>query len=145
MNRVSRYIARATIAPFLFGTATVVFLFLMQFLIKVLERLAGKGIDNFVIFQLITYNVAWMLILAVPMGVLFASLIAFGNLSANHEITVIKSSGGSLIRMMLPLLVIAAFLGYGLYLYNNYVVPETNHQAVLLMYDVQMKKPTFAI
>jgi lipopolysaccharide export system permease protein len=117
----------------------------MSFMMKELHKLVGKGIDNFVIFQLITYSIAWMVILAVPMGVLFASLMAFGNLSANHEITVLKASGGSLIRMMLPLLVIATFLSYGLYLYNNYIVPETNHQTVLLMYDLQRKKPTFSI
>jgi len=57
----------------------------------------------------------------------------------------LKASGGSLIRMMLPLLIVAAFLTYGLYLYNNYVIPETNHQTVLLMYDLQRKKPIFAI
>ena len=145
MNRVSRYIARATIAPFFFGVITMIFIFLMEFLMKHLGKLVGKGIDHFVIFQLISYNIAWMVIFAIPMGVLFASLIAFGNLSANNEITVLKASGGSLIRMMLPLLFIATLLGYGLHLYNNYIVPETNHQAVLLMYDVQRKKPTFAI
>jgi lipopolysaccharide export system permease protein len=145
MNRVDRYITRATVAPFFFGTATVIFIFLMQFLMKALDKLVGKGLDNFVIIQLISYNIAWMVILAVPMGVLFASLIAFGNLSANHEITVLKASGGSLIRMMLPLLIVATFLSYGLFLYNNYVVPETNHRVVMLMYDIQRKKPTFTI
>ena len=145
MNRIDRYITRTAIAPFFFGTATVIFLFLMQFLIQTLDKLVGKGLENFVIFQLITYSIAWMVIFAVPLGVLFASLMAFGNLSANHEVTIIKASGGSLIRMMLPLLIVAGFLSYGLYLYNNYVVPETNHKLVLLRYDIQRKKPTFAI
>jgi len=145
MNRIDRYITRATVAPFLFGTITVIFIFLLQFLMLKLDRLLGKGLDDIVIFQFIIYNIAWMTILAVPIGVLFASLIAFGNLSANHEITVLKASGGSLVRMMLPLLLVATFLSYSLYLYNNYVVPETNHRLVLLVYDIQRKKPTFTI
>jgi lipopolysaccharide export system permease protein len=117
----------------------------MQFLMKQLDKLVGKGIDNIVIVQLITYNIAWMVILAIPMGVLFASLVAFGNMSANHEITILKASGGSLIRMMCPLLLVSVFVSYALFLYNSELVPETNHLAKVLLYDVQRKKPALAV
>jgi len=128
MNQISKYILRATIAPFLFGTGVVVFLFFMQFLMKSLDKIIGKGLDNEVIFLLIIYNLAWMVILAVPLGVLFASLLSFGTLSSYSEITVIKASGGSLYRMMLPVFIAAVIVSYLLFLYNSEVVPETNHQ-----------------
>jgi lipopolysaccharide export system permease protein len=145
MKKISRYIIRATIAPFLFGTSVVIFLFLMQFLMKTLDKLVGKGLENVVIFQLIVYNMAWMAILAVPMGILFATLYAFGLLSANHEITVLKASGGSLIKMMLPLLFVGILVSYGLFLYDSVLVPETNYKAKLLMYDIQRKKTILSI
>ena len=145
MNKISRYILRFTIAPFLFGTGLVIFLFLMQFFTKQLDKLVGKGLEDIVIIQLIVYSIAGMVIIAVPLGVLFASLMAFGNLSATSEITIIKSSGGSLIRMMVPVFIVAGVVTYFLFLYNNEVVPDANHKAKVLLYDIQRKKPTFAI
>jgi lipopolysaccharide export system permease protein len=145
MSKISKYILRASIAPFLFGTSVVIFIFLVQFLARHLDKLVGKGLDNIVIVQLIVYNIAWMVILAIPLGVLFASLMAFGNLSSNNEITIIKSSGGSLIRMMFPVFIAAGIISYVLFLYDSEVVPETNHMAKVLLYDIQRKKPTFAI
>lgn len=140
-----RYVLRAHIAPFLFGFCTVIFLFLMQFLMKYLEKLVGKGIDEWVIIQLIVFNVAWMVVLAAPMGVLFSTLMAFGNLSSNHEVTIIKASGGSLMRMMLPVVIVGAILSYTLFWFNDQVLPETNLRAKTLMGDISRTKPTYAL
>jgi lipopolysaccharide export system permease protein len=80
-------------------------IFLLQFMMKFADRLVGKGLDTFVVIQLIIYNLAWMVVLVIPMAVLVSSLMAFGSMSQNNEITIIKSSGTSLYRMMLaPLL-----------------------------------------
>jgi len=140
-----RYLLRTHIAPFLFGFCTVIFLFLMQFLMKYLDRLVGKGIDTWVIIQLIVFNIAWMVVLAAPMGVLFSTLMAFGNLSSNHEITIIKASGGSLIRMMLPIIIVASLLTIALFWFNDRVLPETNLCAKTLMGDISRTKPTFML
>ena len=107
MSLLDRYILRAHIAPFLFGFSTVVFLFLMQFILKYIDQLVGKGIDNWVIIQLIGLNIVWMVVLAVPIAVLFSTLMAFGSMSAAHEVTIIKSSGGSLLRMMTPVVIMS--------------------------------------
>ncbi len=145
MTKISRYVLRSAVAPFFFGVVVVVFLFLMQFLMQHLDKLLGKGLDNIVIIQLIIYNIAWMVVLAVPMGVLFASLVALGNMSASYEVTIIKASGGSLIKMMLPLVIFGALLFGVMFWYNDEVLPETNYRAKTLMYDVQRKKPALAI
>ena len=145
MNKISRYILRSSIAPFFFGICVVIFLFFIQALDKHLDKLIGKGLENIVIFQFIIYSIAWMVILAVPLAVLFASLMAFGNLANNNEITVIKASGGSLIKMMLPMFIAASFVTCMLFLYDDHIVPETNHKLKVLLYDIQRKKPTLAI
>ncbi len=145
MSIITRYLLRNHVGPFLFGSLTVVFLFLFQFILKYIDALVGKGLSEWIIIQLILYNTAWMLVLAVPMGVLFATLMAFGNMSQALEITVIKSSGGSLFRMMVPLLIAGTVLSFALFWFNDEIMPEANHQAKILLEDVKRTKPTFAI
>ncbi|MFP4370308.1 MAG: LptF/LptG family permease [Candidatus Kapaibacterium sp.] len=145
MNITDRYILRAHIAPFIFGVSTVVFLFLMQFLMKYIDELLGKGLDEWIIIQLIGLNMSWMVVLAVPMGVLFSTLMAFGSMAASHEVTIIKASGGSLIRMMIPVVISGTLVTVGLFWFNDYVLPESNHRAKVLMSDIKRIKPTFTL
>jgi lipopolysaccharide export system permease protein len=121
------------------------FLFLLQFLMNNLDKLIGKGLDNAIILQVIMLSLSWMIVLAIPMGVLFSTLMAFGSMSGAHEITIIKSGGRSLYRMMFPLIIIGAGLFYGVYWFNDSILPESNHRFKILMQDIQRKKPTFAI
>ncbi len=119
--------------------------FLLQFLMKFADRLVGKGLDLFVIVKLIVFNLAWMLVLVIPMAVLIATLMAFGNMAQNNEIAVLKASGVSLYKMMIPPLFASVILAGLLVLFNNHVYPEANHQARILMHDISRKKPTFSL
>ncbi len=145
MKIINRYIIKNHIAPFILGSATVVFLFLFQFLLRYIERLLGKGLDTWIIIQLIGYNLSWMIVFAVPMGILFSTLMAFGSMSASQEITIIKASGGSLIKMMFPMIIFGFISFYLMFEFNDKVLPEANHRAKLLLNDISRKKPTFAI
>lgn len=117
----------------------------MQFLIKSLDDLVGKGLEETVILQLVSLNIPWMLVLAVPMGVLFGTLMAFGSMSASHEVTVIKASGGSLFRMMRPVILISILLTLFMFWFNDVILPESNHRAKTLISDIKKKKPTFIL
>jgi lipopolysaccharide export system permease protein len=128
--------------PLFFGVATVVFLFLMQFMMSNLGHLVGKGLGFATIFKAIALSLPFMLILAVPMGFLFSMLMGFGSMSSHQEITVIKSSGVSLFRMMRPVLLMGLFLTGFLFWFNNNILPETNHQQKVLMSDLKRQKPT---
>lgn len=121
------------------------FLFLLQYILKFIDQLVGKGLGFVLIVELITLNLAWMLVLAVPIGMLFASLMAFGNLSASSETTIIKASGISTWRMMLPVLIVGIVLSYAMFVFYEKIVPDMNHRAAVLMSDIKRKKPTFAI
>ncbi len=112
---------------------------------KFADRLVGKGLDTFVILQLIAFNLAWMVVLVVPMSTLVATLMAFGNMSQNNEITIIKASGTSLYKMMLAPLFASVVIGYLLLLFNNDVLPDANHQAKILMQDISRQKPTLSL
>lgn len=145
MGLISRHLLRSHLAPFLLGSFTVVFLFFFQFLILNLDKLIGKGLDNITILQLISYQMPAFIVLAIPMGVLFSTIMAFGSMSANHEITIIKSSGGSLLSMMIPVLIMASGITLFNFWLNNEVLPDSNHASKLLLSDIQEKKPTFAL
>ncbi|HET7152835.1 MAG TPA: LptF/LptG family permease [Candidatus Kapabacteria bacterium] len=145
MFKLWYYILRAHIAPFIFSTLIVMTLFLLQYLMQNIDSLVGRGIGAWVIIQLIVLNLAWMLVLAVPMGVLVASLMAFGNLSSTNEVTAMKASGMSAFRMMIPALLGGLLVTYGIFVFDNDVLPDANHKARLLFTDIQQKKPTFAI
>lgn len=112
---------------------------------KYIDQLVGKGLSWWVITQLITLNLAWMVTLAGPMAALVAALMAFGSLSSTNETTVMQSSGLSQFRLMLPVLLFSGILCYGLIVFNNQVLPEANHRVRVLMNDIQKTRPVFII
>lgn len=112
---------------------------------KYADMLVGKGLDTWVIFQLIIFNLSWMVVLVVPMATLVATLMAFGNLSQNNEVTIMKSSGISLYRMMAAPVLASFILAYLLLLFNDDILPDANHQAKILMQDISRKKPTLSL
>ena len=117
-----RYILRNHFAPFVFSTFTITCILLLQFLMKFADRLVGKGLDTLIVLQLIAYNLAWMVVLVVPMACLVATLMAFGAMSQNNEITIIRTTGISLWKMMVGPLFASAILCYLLILFNNDVL-----------------------
>ncbi len=138
----SRYLLRAHIGPFVFSLCTLMFLFLLQFVMKFIDQLIGKGLSGWIIIELIALSLAWMVVLAVPMAVLVATLMAFGDLSSKNEITAMKASGMSIYRMLAPIVIAATAIAIVLVWFNNFVLPEANHQAKTLMIDIRKKKPT---
>lgn len=112
---------------------------------KFADRLVGKGLDTWVITKLIAYNLSWMVVLVVPMASLVATLMAFGNLSQNNEVTIMKSSGISLYKMMFPPFIASIVVAVLLFQFNNDVLPDANHQAKILMSDISRTKPTLSL
>ncbi len=112
---------------------------------KFADRLVGKGLDTWVIIKLIVYNLSWMVVLVVPMASLVSTLMAFGNLSQNNEVTIMKSSGISLYKMMIPPILASIIVAILLYQFNNDVLPDANHQAKILMSDISRTKPTLSL
>lgn len=142
---IYRYILRAHAGPFIFSLSTLMFIFLLQFVMKFIDQLVGKGLSMWVIIELIALNLSWMLVLAVPMSVLVAVLMAFGDLSSRNEITAMKAGGMSIYRMMFPVLVAGIVVGGALVWFNNVVLPESNHRLKALTIDIRRKRPTLAL
>lgn len=143
MNRfiLPRYVLREHLGPFFFGFSIITLIFLLNLLFRELSRMLSKGLPLHVVGEFFALNMAWIVALAVPMAVLMATLMAFGRLAADNEITAMKASGVSLYRIITPVLIAAAFMAAAMIWFNNAVLPEFNHRARLLAGDIARKKP----
>lgn len=117
----------------------------MQFLWKYIDDLMGKGLELSVIFELLFYVSATLIPLALPLAVLFSSIMTFGNLAEKNELTALKSSGLSLFRIMRPMLIFIIILSSSAFYFTNYVLPIANLKWRTIIYNIQSKKPTFGI
>jgi len=142
---LDKYILKNHFVPFVYASLSLMGIFLLQFLMKFADRLVGKGLGIWVIIKLIVYNLAWMVVLVIPMATLVATLMAYGNMSQNDEITIIKSSGVSLYRMLVAPILASVVLAYLLFLFNDDVLPDANHKAKVLMQDISRQKPTLSL
>jgi lipopolysaccharide export system permease protein len=140
-----RYILKNLFLPFIFALFTLMSVFMLQFFMKIADKLVGKGLSFFVIAKLVIYSLSWMFVLAVPMAVLIATLMAFGSMAQNNEIAIMKASGISLYKMMIPPLFSSILIAFFLVQFNNYVYPEANHALRVLTQDISNQKPTLSL
>ena len=136
-----RYVLKELIGPFLAALFGITFLFVVDFLVKILDNVLSKGLPASTVLEIFALNLAWMLSLSIPMAVLVACLMAFGRLSGDHEITAVKAAGVSPLSLMRPVMLVASLLVVLMVLFNNWVLPEANHRSVELMNAVSRKKP----
>ncbi len=142
MKILQRYILKEHIAPFLFALFIITFLLIIEYVPKIVDQVIDKDLSVWVVLELIGLNLAWMLALSVPMSVLVATLMAFGRLTSDFEVTAIKSSGINLLHMLIPLLVAASLLTVGMIWFNDAVLPDLNKRARLLWGDISAMRPT---
>lgn len=138
---LARHILREHVAPFLYALFVITGLFLVDFVVQIMDSILSKGLDWHVVIELFLLNTAWMLALSVPMSVLVASLMAFGRMSADREVDAMRSAGMSPMRQILPTLVASVFIAGALVWFNNRVLPEANFRAASLREDISRKKP----
>ncbi len=121
------------------------FILLMQFLWKYIDDFVGKGLEWYVIAKLLVLASTNLVPLALPLGVLLASIMCLGNMAENYELVALKSTGASLMRILRPLFIFVGVLSIGSLLFSNYVSPSANLKFKTLLWDVTQKKPALEI
>ncbi|MEY4792552.1 MAG: hypothetical protein RIT34_1359 [Bacteroidota bacterium] len=116
------------------------FMLILQFFWVYIDDLMGKGLSVWVILELLFYVSASLIPLALPLAILLSSLMTFGNLAEHNELTALKSSGFSLLRIMRPLITIVGIIAVSTFLFANFVIPAANLKWHTLIYDIQNKK-----
>lgn len=117
----------------------------MQFFWLYMDELIGKGLSIWMILQLLVYMSTTLVPLALPLSILLASIMTFGDMGENFELVAIKSSGISLLRFMRPLAIFILGVCGLAFIFNNNIIPVANLKALSLLYDVRNSKPTLNI
>jgi lipopolysaccharide export system permease protein len=141
MKKIDKLVLDAFIGPFLITFFVVVFILLNINMLKYFDDIIGKGLDTLILAQLFFYFAIFTVPTAMPLAVLLSSLIAFGNLGEHFELTAIKSSGVSLVRVLLPIFFFVIVLTGIAFYANNNLVPKAALEAYSLLYDIKQKKP----
>ena len=136
---------KSYVGPFIFTFFITVFLLLMQFLWKYIDEFVGKGLDMFVILELMAYASASFIPMALPLAILLSSIMTFGNLGEHYELVALKSSGISLARIMIPLIGFTILLSASAFAFSNYYLPYANLKFYSLLFDVREQRPEIIV
>ena len=145
MRLLTRYILKQLLSPFLFSLLIIIFVLFTQFLLRAIDRFIGKGLDIGTIFEYLFLNLGWIAALSVPMAVLVAALMSFGQFSEDNEITAMRASGISFNTILRPAILFGVTISGVLILFNSFIMPEMNFKARMLSGDIYRKRPDLNI
>lgn len=140
-----KYVFKHFITLFIMTFFICIFILLMQFLWKHVEDLVGKGISISVLFEFFNYSVLTLVPMALPLAILLASLMTFGNLGETSELIAMKASGISLFRIMQPLIFFIALVCVGAFYFSNYILPISQTKLWTLIFSLKQKSPELEI
>ncbi|TWR26514.1 YjgP/YjgQ family permease [Mucilaginibacter pallidiroseus] len=140
MKKIHLLLLKSFIRPFIVTLVIVMFVLLMLFLFKYIDDLIGKGFAWYIILELMMYNSATNLAMALPLSVLLSSIMTYGSLGENYELVAIKSAGISLRRAMYPMMVVVVILSFAAFLFSDYMLPVANLKYYSLLYDARKQK-----
>lgn len=145
MKKLDKLILGSFLGPFILTFLVVVFILLMQHMLKYFDDIIGKGLGFDVIGQLLFYFAVFMTPVALPLAVLLSSLMTFGSLGEHFELTAVKSAGISLLRAIQPIFFFVLILTVCAFYINNNLVPKAALEAYSLLWDIKQKKPALDI
>lgn len=145
IKKLDILIIKSFIGPFIVTFFVTLFVLVMQFFWLYMDELLGKGLGVWMILQLLFYMSTTLVPLALPLGIVLASIMTFGNLGESFELVAIKSAGISLLRFMRPLFFFIVFISGLAFVFSNNVIPYANLRALSLLYDLRNSKPAFNI
>ena len=145
MKKVDKLVLSGFIGPYLMSFFVAEFVLLMQFLWKNIDEILGKGFSLFELLELIFYFSMTIIPLSVPITILIASVMVFGNLSERYELSSLKSAGISLIRIMRSGIMLACATALFSILASNYLKPKANFKFQQRFKAIQKSKPSLSL
>jgi len=145
MRKIDKLVLKAFLGPFFLTLLVVIFIFLLRLVLFYFADLFGKDLGAFVYVELFFYFSLITIPLAMPLSVLLSSLMTFGKLGENFELTALKSAGISIFRIMRPILTVSIFLSLFMFWFMNVALPWANIKGWSLLYDIKTTKTTLNI
>lgn len=145
IKRLYGFMLQSFLPLFMMTFFICLFIVLMQFLWRYIDDLVGKGLSVDVIAELFFYAALTMVPMALPLAILLASLMTFGNLGERFELTAMKASGVSLFKTMRPLIALMVVVAIGAFFFQNNVLPVAQAKMWTLLYSMRQKSPEVEI
>lgn len=121
------------------------FIFILQSVWLFISELAGKDLDLLMVIKFLLFAMPRIIPLVLPLSVLLASIMTFGNLAENYEFAAMKSAGISLQRAMKSLIIFITLLSFVAFLFANNVIPYAEYKFINFRRSIAQLKPAMAI
>jgi lipopolysaccharide export system permease protein len=141
VKKLHKLIIGSFVGPFVLTFFVMLFILEMQFIWKYVDDFMGKGLEWYIIAELLFYVSANLVTMALPLAVLLSSIMTFGNLAENYELVAMKSSGLSLSKIMRPMVITIILISAGAFYFSNNISPIANHKFRSLLWDVTKQRP----
>ncbi|MGL4292124.1 MAG: LptF/LptG family permease [Bacteroidales bacterium] len=145
IKRLYTFILQTFLPVFCMTFLICLFIVLMQFLWKYVDEMVGKGLEINVLFELFFYAALSLAPMALPLAILLASLMTFGNMGERLELLAMKAAGVSLIKIMRPLIVTVAIIAVGAFFFQNEILPRSQVKLYSLLFSMRHKSPELDI
>jgi lipopolysaccharide export system permease protein len=140
MKRLHLYIIKRFIGPLIVTLVISLFVLLMQFLWVYLDDLVGKGLEVNIIIEFLIYTLAMLMPMALPLSMLLASIMTFGDLGENNELLAMKAAGISLFRIMKPVIILSIIVSISAFSFSNRVIPVAYKKLMALMSSIRQTR-----
>lgn len=145
IKRLYLFLLKKFMPIFLMTFGICMFIVLMQFLWKYVDEMVGKGLEISVLLEMFFYAALSLVPMALPLAILLASLMTFGNLGEQLELLAMKSAGISLPRIMRPFIILLSFVAVGAFFFQNNIIPLSQVKMWTLLGSIRAKSPELQI
>src|SRR3989339_899446 len=143
MKVIDRYFFREMIGPFMIGVIGFVLVMTVDLLFTMADLIINKGVPLWAVMKLLVYKLPSIMVLTFPVSTLFATAMALGRLSKDNEITALRTSGVSLFRIAVPILLLGGTVSLAAYFTNEKIVPRANFMATNIIRQIIYKTELF--
>ena len=140
MKTIHKLVMKSYLGPMVLTFFIVMFVLMMNVVWRYIDELVGKGLSAGIIIELMTYFMANMIPMGLPLSMLLAAIMTMGNLGENYELLAMKSAGMSLVQITKPLIILVSFVAVGSFFIGNNLVPAANKKLYSTLYDIRQQK-----
>lgn len=145
MKIIDKYILKTFAITFTTVFVILFFIFILQTIWLFIYDLAGRDLDLMLVVKFLLYGMPRIIPLVIPLSVLLASIMSFGNLAENYEFAAMKSAGISLQRAMKGLTIFIVILSITSFFFANNVIPYAEYKFINFRKNIAQRKPAMAI
>ncbi|WP_455673879.1 LptF/LptG family permease [Phocaeicola sp.] len=145
IKKLDIFILKSFLTLFVGTFFICLFIFMMQFLWRYVDELVGKGLEMSVLAQFFFYSALTLIPLSLPLAILLAALMTFGNFGERYELLSMKAAGIPLLRIIRPLIIFCTILSCISFYFQNVIAPKAQMKLWTLLVSMKQTSPELDI